>query len=361
MKFQSVWMHGEKNDRGGGIKAPPPPMGLGLRIYPALVTMSASRFLLFSFPFSFLLPLFYNITSPSKSRGGIFVHTIPPLQKVGGIYTPIPPGFTPVPGELKKMLTLLLSVESSSVSILKKLSRSKKKKKMLTLLLSVESSYGSSVSIFFCSVYTATRVCLYLMATRYVHSIDMRIQPHLFEFPLILCAAARQKSITQSVEFCWTCKHVSHRTCTQNRRFHQFGALTLKRLGGGGFKAPPRHFTRLLCNAQSSRGDTLWLFSFEFPAHFDTKFLTLGGTVLKLRNFLYMHVGPKMAPKCDFVYKINANWVFFSRIVHINMLIFYSQWLKLICFSIIVLQKVSATNFAEKNNKNKRKTKQRNT
>ena len=27
---------------------------------------------------------------------------------------------------------------------------------------------------------------------------------------------------------------------------------------------------------------------------------------------------------------------------------FYSQWLKLICFSIIVLQKVSATNFVEK-------------
>ena len=27
---------------------------------------------------------------------------------------------------------------------------------------------------------------------------------------------------------------------------------------------------------------------------------------------------------------------------------FYSQWLKLICFSIIVLQKVFATNFAEK-------------
>ena len=74
---------------------------------------------------------------------------------------------------------------------------------MLTLLLSVENSYGSSVSILcVCAVYTATRVCLYLMATRYIHSIDMRIQPHLSEFPLILCAAARQNSITQSVEFC---------------------------------------------------------------------------------------------------------------------------------------------------------------
>ena len=29
-----------------------------------------------------------------------------------------------------------------------------------------------------------------------------------------------------------------------------------------------------------------------------------GGTVPKLRNIVYMHVGPTMAPKCDFVYKI---------------------------------------------------------
>ena len=36
---------------------------------------------------------------------------------------------------------------------------------------------------------------------------------------------------------------------------------------------------------------------------------------------------------------------------------FYSQWLKWICFSIIVLQKVSATNFTEKNNKNNLKVK----
>ena len=129
--------------------------------------------------------------------------------------------------------------------------------------------------------------------------------------------------------------------------------LTLKRLGGGGgLKGPPpRHFARLLCNAQSSRCNTLWLFSFKFPAHFDTKFVTPKGTVRKLRNFLYMHVGPKMAPKCDFVYKINAN-LFFSH-SSCKYAYFYSQWLKWICFSIIVLQKVSAINFTEKNNKNK--------
>ena len=120
---------------------------------------------------------------------------------------------------------------------------------------------------------------------------------------------------------------------------------------------PPRHFARLLCNAQSSRRDTLWQFFFEFPTHFDTKFVMPGGMVSKLRNFLYMHVRPKMPPKCNFVYNINANWVFpLSSYAY-----FYSQRLKLICFSIIVLQKVSATNFPEKNNKNKRSKKQRNT
>ena len=88
-----------------------------------------------------------------------------------------------------------------------------------------------------------------------------------------------------------------------------------------------------------------------FPAHFDTKFVTPGGTVLNLRNFLYMHVGPKMARKFDFVYKINANWVFSQS--SYKYAYFYSQWLKLICFSIIVLQKVSATNFTEKTTKTK--------
>ena len=84
-----------------------------------------------------------------------------------------------------------------------------------------------------------------------------------------------------------------------------------------------------------------------------------GGTVPKLRNIVYMHVGPKMAPKCDFVYKINANWVF--SLSSYKYAYFHSQLLKLISFWFIVLQKVSATNFGEKNNKNKRSKKQRNT
>ena len=135
--------------------------------------------------------------------------------------------------------------------------------------------------------------------------------------------------------------------------------LTLIRLGGGHDGPPPRHIARLLGNARSSRRDTLWQFSFEFPAHFDTKFVMAGGTVPKLRNIVYMHVGPKMAPKCDFVYKINANWVF--SLSSYKYAYFYSQLLKLISFWFIVLQNVSATNFGEKNNKNKRSKKQRNT
>ena len=84
--------------------------------------------------------------------------------------------------------------------------------------------------------------------------------------------------------------------------------------------------------------------------------MTAGGTVPKLRNIVYMHVGPKMAPKCDFVYKINANLVF--SLSSYKYAYFYSQLLQLISFLFIVLQKVSVTNFGEKTTKTKgRKTK----
>ena len=83
--------------------------------------------------------------------------------------------------------------------------------------------------------------------------------------------------------------------------------LTLTYLGGGHYGPPPVVFLTVRLYHSKFRTLLSGLFSFKFPAHFDTKFVTPGGTVLKLRNFLYMHVGPKMAPKCDFVYKINAN------------------------------------------------------
>ena len=79
-----------------------------------------------------------------------------------------------------------------------------------------------------------------------------------------------------------------------------------------------------------------------------------------LRNFLYMymHMGPKKAQNVILCTK--SMQIEFFLLVHIYAY-FYSQWLKLICFGIIVLQKVSTINFAGKNNKSKRKKKQRNT
>ena len=64
-----------------------------------------------------------------------------------------------------------------------------------------------------------------------------------------------------------------------------------------------------------------------------------GGTVLKLHNIVYMHFGPKMAPKCDFVYKINANWVF--SLSSYKYAYFYSQLLNLISFWFIMLNLIS--------------------
>ena len=71
---------------------------------------------------------------------------------------------------------------------------------------------------------------------------------------------------------------------------------------------------------QSSCHDTLGQFSLKFPAHFDTKFVMPGGTVPKLRNFLYMHVGPK---KVKNVMQMQIDFFFLQKYAY-----FYSQWLK---------------------------------
>ena len=82
--------------------------------------------------------------------------------------------------------------------------------------------------------------------------------------------------------------------------------------GGGGLLGPPSTFRAItLQRAKLSPGHFLTFF-FWVSRTFDTKFVMPGGTVLKLHNFLYMHVGPKMAPKCDFVYKINCKLSFFA-------------------------------------------------
>ena len=117
--------------------------------------------------------------------------------------------------------------------------------------------------------------------------------------------------------------------------------LTLKRLGGGGPLRPPSTFRVItLQRTKLSPWHFMTILLSSFPHIFDSKFVTPGGTVLKLRNFLYMlHVGPIMAPKCDFVYKINANWVFLHSSYKKKYAYFYSQLLKLICFSIYCASK----------------------
>ena len=78
---------------------------------------------------------------------------------------------------------------------------------------------------------------------------------------------------------------------------------------GGAFKAP-LDISRDYSATRKALAATLYDFFLSNFPHILTPICDARGTVLKLRNFLYMHVGPKMAPKCDFVYKINANWVF---------------------------------------------------
>ena len=66
--------------------------------------------------------------------------------------------------------------------------------------------------------------------------------------------------------------------------------------GGKGAMMAPLDISRDNSAMRKALATTLYdNFISSFPAHFDTKFVTPGGMVTKLRNFLYMHVGPKKA------------------------------------------------------------------
>ena len=83
--------------------------------------------------------------------------------------------------------------------------------------------------------------------------------------------------------------------------FNALKELTLKRLGGGGLKGPPLDISRdYSATRKALAAITLYvLFSFEFPAQFDTKFVTPGGTILKLRR-LFVHARrTDYGSKCD--------------------------------------------------------------
>ena len=96
-------------------------------------------------------------------------------------------------------------------------------------------------------------------------------------------------------------------------------ALTLIRLGG--HHGPPLDISRDNSATRKALATTPYdNFLWQFPEHFETKFVTPGGTVPRLRNFLYMHVGPKKAQNGILCAK--SMQIDFFHLVHINMLIF---------------------------------------
>ena len=128
--------------------------------------------------------------------------------------------------------------------------------------------------------------------------------------------------------------------------------LTLKRLGGA--MMPPLDISRDYSATRKALATTLYdNFLSSFP-HILTPDLWRPG--VRFRSYITFCTCTsdrkwlKDVILCTKSMQIEG---FFLHLVHINMLIFYSQWLKLICFSIIVLQKVSATYFAKNKNKNK--------
>ena len=81
--------------------------------------------------------------------------------------------------------------------------------------------------------------------------------------------------------------------------------------GGGGVEStPPQHFPRPFRRAKFFDRNARWLCTFKSRASYDTIFAKIGHTVTTLHDLLYKLVGPKMAQKRDFVYKVNANGVF---------------------------------------------------
>ena len=128
--------------------------------------------------------------------------------------------------------------------------------------------------------------------------------------------------------------------------------LTLIRLGGGGAIMAPLD---ILCDYSATRkalATTLYdNFLLSFP-HILTWNLRCPG--VRFRSYvtfcIYMHVGLKKAQKCDFVYKINANWFF--HLVHINMLIFTLNGWNEFVLALLFFKKC-ATNFAKKTTKQK--------
>ena len=131
--------------------------------------------------------------------------------------------------------------------------------------------------------------------------------------------------------------------------------LTLKRLGGP--KRPPLDISRDYSATRKALAATLYDFFLSSFPHILTPNLWRPGvrfwsyvtfcTCTSDRKWLQNVILCTKSMQIEFFSHSSYKYAYF-----------YSQWLKLICFSIIVLQKVSATNFTEKNkNKKVKKTK----
>ena len=129
--------------------------------------------------------------------------------------------------------------------------------------------------------------------------------------------------------------------------------LNPKKTGGGGPKRPPLDILRDYSATRKALAATFYDFFLSSFPHILTTNLWCPG----VRFWSYVTLCT-----CTSDRKWLQNVILCTKSMQIEFFLhssykyayFYSQWLKWISFSIIVLQKVSATNFTEKSNKNKR-------
>ena len=133
-------------------------------------------------------------------------------------------------------------------------------------------------------------------------------------------------------------------------RIIHINSLTLKRLGGGGLKAP-LDISRDYSAMRKALAATLYDFLLSSFPHILTPNLWRPGVRFWSYVTFCTCTSDRKWLQNVILCTVNANWVFSHS--SYKYAYFYSQWLKWICFSIIVLQKVSATNFTENQTKTK--------
>ena len=103
------------------------------------------------------------------------------------------------------------------------------------------------------------------------------------------------------------------------------------------------------CLKALSTCGSCWLFTLKSCASFEIIFLKIGRTAVMLLDFLYTVCisAPKLLKNVViFVYKVNVNCVFSQNSYIYDY--FYFYWLKLINFMLLMITKMSSTNFIKK-------------